>query len=152
MSSHSNPETIVTIAIDDITNYLLSCISDESDEKRVVFIIVITILAVIVVVLLIITAYFIKYLKHLKLQQNESGKVETLKMKNALNESGLNAKSEDTTPTKATNEYDIAPDDENAHYTALNRNGNEEEEEDHYYSGLREAPLYVNASEFKNSS
>ena len=125
--------------------------SDESDEKRVVFIIVIVVLAVTVVVLLIITAYFIIYLKPLKHQQNES-KVETLKMRNASNESGLNSKSQDTSPTKATNEYDIAPDDENAHYTALNRNGNEDEEDDHYYSGLREAPLYVNASEFKSSA
>ena len=125
---------------------------DESDEKRVVFIVVIVILAVTVVVLMIITAYFIKYLKPLKHKHQHESTVETLKMRNASNESGLNSKSQDTTPTKATNEYDIAPDDENAHYTALNRNGNEDEEEDHYYSGLREAPLYVNASEFKNSA
>lgn len=126
--------------------------TDESDGKQVAFIVVIIVLAVTVAVLLVVIAYFIKCLKHLRREQNESGKVETINMKHAPSESGLNAKSEDTTPTKATNEYDIAPDDENAHYTALNRNGNEGEDEDHYYSGLREAPLYVNASEFKNSA
>ena len=105
-----------------------------------------------VAVLLVVIAYFINSLKHLRREQNESRKVETISMRHATNETGLDTKSEDSTPTKATNEYDVAPDDENAHYTALNRNGNEEEDEDHYYSGLREAPLYVNASEFKNSS
>ncbi len=114
--------------------------------------IVTVILGTTVAILLIIIAYLVRYVKRLKQKIVETKKVDNVELKNVSKESGLDEKPQGSTPaTKATNDYNISPVDENAEYTALNRNGNEEEE-DHYYSPLKEAPLYVNATEFKHTT
>ena len=93
-----------------------------------------------------------KYIKSLKRNLNEAKKVDNVQLTNISTDREDNEKPENETRPKATNEYHVSPADENASYAALNRNIKDEEEEEHFYSPLQhEAPLYVNASEFKNS-
>jgi hypothetical protein len=72
-------------------------------------------------------------------------------LKRVSNEGGLYENQQElNAANKAANEYNVSVEDENASYTALRRNQNEEE--DNFYAPLKEAPLYVNASEFKNTA
>ena len=118
-----------------------STFSDGSEGSKKTFIILIVILAVIVIVLLISVVYFVRYVKQLK--QNLTKTTDTVTMTNVSN-------ARESSPIAKTID-DISVEDENASYTALKVNRTEEDE-DHYYSGLNEAPLYVNASEFKNTT
>ena len=110
------------------------------------------ILAITVVVLLIIIAYFLRYVKQLKQKPaTKTTEVDAVVLNNIRNEGGLYEKPQGSTPTTKTID-DTLVEDENASYTALKRDRDDEEEEDHYYSPLKEAPLYVNASEFNNTA
>ena len=129
----------------------IQSIPDNSEGNQKTFVIFIVILAITVVVLLIIIAYFVRYVKQLKQKLTKTTEVDTVVLKDVRNEGGLCEKPQDSTPTTKTID-DTLVEDENAPYTALKRNGDDEEEEDHYYSPLKEAPLYVNASEFKNTA
>lgn len=108
--------------------------------------IVIVVLGVAVAILIVIIAYLIRSIKHLKRRLKETKKTNSVTLKKVSRE-GLTFDDPQPSPGKSSNEgrY-VSPEEENEQYTALSRNGNEEES---FYSPLNDAPLYVNASEYK---
>ena len=90
------------------------------------------VLAITVVVLLIIIGYFVRYVKRLKQKMTKTAEVDAVVVNDVPNEGGYEIP-QDSTPTTID---DTLVEDENASYTALKRNCDDEEEK-HYYTSLK---------------
>lgn len=118
----------------------------SEDGNHNIFVAIIVCLAAAVAICLMIVICCVRHVKVLKQKLNETKKVDNITLTSVSNEAKIHDKQDiPQAPSKAVNEYDVhvSPVDETETYTALNRQG--VDEEDNFYSPLNEQPLYENA-------
>ncbi|XP_028418642.1 uncharacterized protein LOC114544109 [Dendronephthya gigantea] len=121
-------------------------LSEDDQSENNLFVIVIVILGIAVAILLVIMAYCIRSIRRLRRRLEETKKTSPVTLRNVSKE-GLTYDKPQPSPGKTSIDVRyVSPEEENEAYTALRRNGDEEE---NFYSPLKDAPLYVNANEFK---